>query len=126
MLEPDDVADVIQEAGEEHRATLLALFDAPTRKEVSALLAYADEEAGGLMFAEHDLTAVPVVDREPDRNALFVEHDRYCAQRLVLAHDRFEDPPHHARFVQHHLIVSGCAVGLLDVAVAVRGRSTAR
>jgi len=49
MLEPDDVADVIQDAGEQHRAMLLALLDEPTRKEVQALLAYAEDEAGGLM-----------------------------------------------------------------------------
>jgi magnesium transporter len=49
MLEPDDVADVIQDAGEEHRSTLLALLDDPTRKEVLALLQYAEDEAGGLM-----------------------------------------------------------------------------
>jgi magnesium transporter len=49
LLEPDDVVDVIQGAGEEHRATLLALLDAPTRKEVTALMAYAEDEAGGLM-----------------------------------------------------------------------------
>jgi magnesium transporter len=49
MLEPDDVADVIQEAGEEHKLTLLGLLDAPTRKEVLALLLYAEDEAGGLM-----------------------------------------------------------------------------
>lgn len=49
MLEPDDVADVIQDAGEEHKQTLLALLDDPTRKEVQALLAYAEDEAGGLM-----------------------------------------------------------------------------
>lgn len=49
LLEPDDVADVIQEAGEEQRPKLLALLDVPTRKEVTALLAYAEDEAGGLM-----------------------------------------------------------------------------
>lgn len=49
LLEPDDVADVIQEAGDEHKQTLLALLDAPTRKEVQALLAYDEDEAGGLM-----------------------------------------------------------------------------
>jgi magnesium transporter len=53
MLEPDDVADVIQVAGEEHRATLLALLDEPTRKEVLALLAYAEDEAGGLMSTRY-------------------------------------------------------------------------
>jgi len=49
LLEPDDAADVIQEVGEQHREMLLALLDVPTRKEVTALLAYAEDEAGGLM-----------------------------------------------------------------------------
>jgi magnesium transporter len=48
-LAPDDVADVIQKAPEEERGRLLALLDEPTRKEVGALLAYAEDEAGGLM-----------------------------------------------------------------------------
>jgi magnesium transporter len=49
MLEPDDVADLIQHAAEENRPALLALLDDPTRKEVNALLAYAEDDAGGLM-----------------------------------------------------------------------------
>jgi magnesium transporter len=53
MLEPDDVADVIQDAGDEHRGDLLALLDDPTRKEVLALLAYAEDEAGGLMSTRY-------------------------------------------------------------------------
>lgn len=53
MLEPDDVADVIQEAGEAHRDKLLGLLDLPTRKEVTALLAYAEDEAGGLMSTRY-------------------------------------------------------------------------
>jgi magnesium transporter len=53
MLEPDDVADVFQQAGEAHKATLLALLDVPTRKEVTALLAYAEDEAGGLMSTRY-------------------------------------------------------------------------
>src|SRR6187455_3202939 len=53
LLEPDDVADVIQEAGEEHKAALLALLDVPTRKEVTALLAYEEDEAGGLMSTRY-------------------------------------------------------------------------
>jgi hypothetical protein len=61
LLEPDDVADVIQAPPSEQRAALLALLDGPTRKEVEALLAYEEDEAGGLMndalrpaAAEHD------------------------------------------------------------------------
>jgi magnesium transporter len=53
LLEPDDVADVIQHAGDHHRQTLLHLLDAPTRKEVTALLAYAEDEAGGLMSTRY-------------------------------------------------------------------------
>src|SRR6202012_5812559 len=40
LLAPDDAADVIQESGPDRREGLLALLDAPTRKEVIALLAY--------------------------------------------------------------------------------------
>ena len=49
ILPPDDAADLIQEAGPEWRDKLLALLDEPTRREVFALLAYKDDEAGGLM-----------------------------------------------------------------------------
>ena len=48
-LAPDDVADLIQEAPVEARQGLVGLLDEPTRKEVGALLAYAEDEAGGLM-----------------------------------------------------------------------------
>lgn len=49
LLAPDDAADVIQESPPEQQGALLALLDEPTRKEVSALMAYAEDEAGGLM-----------------------------------------------------------------------------
>jgi magnesium transporter len=49
LLPPDDAADVIQEAPEEERDGMLALLDEPTRNEVAALLAYAQDDAGGLM-----------------------------------------------------------------------------
>lgn len=49
LLEPDDAADVIQEAAEEERESLIALLDEASRKEVRALLAYAEDDAGGLM-----------------------------------------------------------------------------
>ena len=49
MLAPDDAADVLQEVAPEDRGPLLELLDAPTRREVRALLAYAQDEAGGLM-----------------------------------------------------------------------------
>jgi magnesium transporter len=46
---PDDVADLIQEVDSKHREELLSLLDEPTRKDVHALLAYAEDDAGGLM-----------------------------------------------------------------------------
>ncbi len=49
FLEPDDAADVVQSAEPEDRDPLLNLLDEGTRKEVGALLAYAEDEAGGLM-----------------------------------------------------------------------------
>jgi magnesium transporter len=49
VLAPDDAADVLQEISGDRRAELLASLDDPTRQEVNALLAYAEDEAGGLM-----------------------------------------------------------------------------
>jgi magnesium transporter len=49
LLPPDDAADLIQAADEEFRPGLLNLLDENKRREVSALLAYAEDEAGGLM-----------------------------------------------------------------------------
>ncbi|MGH7469534.1 MAG: magnesium transporter [Longimicrobiales bacterium] len=49
LLAPDDAADVVQAADEEERVALLGLLDEPTRREVSALLAYEEDDAGGLM-----------------------------------------------------------------------------
>jgi magnesium transporter len=49
LLPPDDAADLIQEAPPEERNQFLELLDDTTRAEVRALLAYAEDEAGGLM-----------------------------------------------------------------------------
>ncbi len=49
LLPPDDAADLVQAAPADEKARLLALLDKATRKEVNALLAYAEDEAGGLM-----------------------------------------------------------------------------
>jgi magnesium transporter len=49
LLAPDDAADVIQIAPEDQRASLLDLLDDMARREVNALLAYKEDEAGGLM-----------------------------------------------------------------------------
>jgi magnesium transporter len=49
LLAPDDAADLIQEVGTEQKEDFLSLLDPQTKREVSALLAYAEDKAGGLM-----------------------------------------------------------------------------
>ncbi|MEB2343968.1 MAG: magnesium transporter [Deltaproteobacteria bacterium] len=49
LLAPDDAADLLQAAPAGARPELLGQLDAPSRKEVQALLAYAEDAAGGLM-----------------------------------------------------------------------------
>jgi magnesium transporter len=49
LLPPDDAADLVQLAEPEERKPLLDLLDERTRHELNALLAYAEDEAGGLM-----------------------------------------------------------------------------
>jgi magnesium transporter len=49
QLPPDDTADLVQAVPAGARDPLLRLLDEPTRREVSALLTYAEDEAGGLM-----------------------------------------------------------------------------
>lgn len=53
LLAPDDVADLIQELGADYRDEILALVDPQTRREVTALLAYAEDNAGGLMSSRY-------------------------------------------------------------------------
>jgi magnesium transporter len=48
-LAPDDAADCVQAAPGSMREELLGHLDEPSRREVVALLAYAEDEAGGLM-----------------------------------------------------------------------------
>jgi magnesium transporter len=49
LLPPDDAVDLIQEAPPEEHPHLFDMLDDATRTEVRALLAYAEDEAGGLM-----------------------------------------------------------------------------
>jgi magnesium transporter len=48
-LQPDDTADVLQEATPQESQTWLKLLDELHRREIMALLAYAEDAAGGLM-----------------------------------------------------------------------------
>ncbi len=49
LLAPDDAVDVIQDSPPESRESLLSELDESTRREVQALLAYEEDDAGGLM-----------------------------------------------------------------------------
>lgn len=50
VLDPDDAADVLQHVeDDDRRGELLKLLDTTARQEVQALLAYAEDDAGGLM-----------------------------------------------------------------------------
>jgi magnesium transporter len=94
-LAPDDAVDLLQELDEDERPALLALFDDATRREVTVLLAYEEDEAGGLMSSRFarvrpDMTvdqavsylrkqAVGGVELETIYYTYVLEHD----QRLV-------------------------------------------
>ena len=49
LLPPDDAADLVQEAPPQTAQGLLGLLDPTTGREVTALLAYGEDVAGGLM-----------------------------------------------------------------------------
>ena len=49
LVAPDDAADLLQEYDPEEREAWLQLLDDSSRREVQALLAYAEDAAGGLM-----------------------------------------------------------------------------
>lgn len=49
LLPPDDAADLLQEVSEADRLDLLGLLEDVNRREVAVLLAYAEDDAGGLM-----------------------------------------------------------------------------
>jgi len=53
LLPPDDAADLLQEVDEAERIGLLGLLDEVNRKEVAVLLAYAEDDAGGLMSTRY-------------------------------------------------------------------------
>jgi len=49
LLAPDDAADLLQEVPAELRAGMIALLDDVTQKDVTGLLVFAEDDAGGLM-----------------------------------------------------------------------------
>ena len=53
LLAPDDAADLLQATPDGHRQSLMRYLDFSAQREVSALLAYAEDEAGGLMSTRY-------------------------------------------------------------------------
>jgi magnesium transporter len=49
LLAPEDAADVIQETAPDEREKIVSLIDEPLKSEIKGLLAYAEDQAGGLM-----------------------------------------------------------------------------
>jgi len=52
-LAPDDAADLLQETSAEERELMLSMLDDASRREVRTLLAYAEDDAGGLMSTRY-------------------------------------------------------------------------
>lgn len=133
LLAPDDAADVVQAAPAAEHDALLALLDETTRHEVSALLAYAEDQAGGLMsprFARvrPDMTADEAISylRRQAREGVETIYYVYVidAQQLLVGvisfRELFESPGHlRVRDVMHTEVVTVSeqmdqeAVGLL-------------
>jgi magnesium transporter len=66
LLAPDDVVDLIQNAPPEERPGMVALLDEVTQHDAAALLAFAEDEAGGLMNPRYarlrpDMTAYEAI-----------------------------------------------------------------
>src|SRR5215470_13978008 len=105
LLAPDDAADAVQAAPEDERDGLLALLDDSARKEVTALLAYAEDQAGGLMsprFARvrPDMTADEAIsylhkqarERVETIYYVYVLDARQCLVGVVSFRQLFEAP----------------------------------
>lgn len=106
ILAPDDAADLIQLFPVEQRADLLNLLDELTRKEVMGLLAYAEDNAGGLMNPRYvrlraDMTVEEAIRyiRAQARNPIEIIYYAYVQDSLqqllgvVSFRDLFLAPP---------------------------------
>ncbi len=106
LLAPDDAADLVQHVPDDERDTLLGLLDDPTRKEVTALLAYKQDAAGGLMNPRYarlrpDMTvdeAIGYLRRQARTNLevisyLYVIDDQQHLLGVVSFRELFGSPP---------------------------------
>ena len=105
LLAPDDAADVIQDVDPELRPAMLALLDDAARREVTALLAYKEDVAGGLMSTRFarlrpDMTvdeAIAYLRRQEGVETLYYAYVLDAEQRLqgvVSLRDLFVAKPH--------------------------------
>lgn len=90
LLAPDDVADLIQEMPPESKDEILSLLDPQTKREVTVLLAYAEDNAGGLMSSRFirlrpDMTVDEAISYLRIQSQTQVETIYYC---YVLEHDQ--------------------------------------
>src|SRR6267142_1932818 len=83
LLPPDDATDLIQETPEEERAGLLHLLDEYTRREVLALLAYKEDEAGGLMSPRFARLRPDMTVREVMRTDFIAASDEMDQEALA-------------------------------------------
>lgn len=100
LLPPDDVADLIQELDLDYKESILNLLDAQSRREVSALLAFAEDVAGGLMNSQFirlrpDMTADEAISylRRQARTSVEVIYYTYVldAQNLLVGTVSFRE-----------------------------------
>jgi magnesium transporter len=83
VLDPDDAVDVIQAVPQAERANLLDLLDRVSRNQVTALLAYAEDSAGGLMSPRFtrvrpDMTGAEAINYVRRQSTLAVETIAYA------------------------------------------------
>jgi len=120
QLAPDDAADLIQEGPAEEREALLRVLDAPTRAEVAALLAYAEDEAGGLMSPRYvrlrpDMSVDEAIaylrraarERVETIYYIYVVDAVHCLVGVVSFRELFSArPEHRVRDVMHREVIS--------------------
>jgi magnesium transporter len=119
LLPPDDAADLLQECDEADRPKLLDLLDEATRRDVSALMAYKEDKAGGLMsprFAR--LRPESTVDEaitylrrqtasvETIYYTYVLDHDQHLLGVLSLRELFSADPRKHVRELMHPDFIS--------------------
>jgi magnesium transporter len=91
-MSPDDAADLVADLSETARVEILALMEKDEADEVTELLGYAEDSAGGIMTTEFiavpaTLTAAGTIDRlrelEPDAETIYYVYVTDADEKLV-------------------------------------------